>query len=311
MRQAIVSALNQTVPARVIVVEDCGPDTTLQEFVKHEFGDQVEYFRNPRRRGLFGNWNACMEYCRTPWLSILHDDDYLAPGFVEAMLALHREVPGCGLYFGKFTVVNKQGQVLPEWERPPLPAPWLNVSLPDVLFVTPFAFAGQLFRVERAQALGGFRATSQYCGDWEMWSKLIAHYGAARTRENVAFTRSHAGPERETNKVHQAGKVFGLTFVQRKRILALLRQRGTPALFDRRADQSKCPLPIMLLVEYGADMSRRLLSYNVGLMLISQPPHWRYALFQSLVRVLGTSFVRLVSQTRNRVHRMGGRVLRV
>ena len=82
LRQAVASALDQTVPVRVIVVEDCGPDPTLEAFVRKEFGSRIEYFRNQRRRGIFGNWNACMDLCQTAWLSILHDDDYLAPGFV-------------------------------------------------------------------------------------------------------------------------------------------------------------------------------------------------------------------------------------
>src|SRR5580658_7936336 len=82
---AIRSALAQTIPVKVIVVEDCG-DPALRDFVLREFGSRIEYFRNPRNRGLFDNWNACLEYCRTPWISILHDDDLLHPIFVETML---------------------------------------------------------------------------------------------------------------------------------------------------------------------------------------------------------------------------------
>src|SRR6266545_4186650 len=94
LAQAITSALDQTVPVRVIVVEDCGPDPTLESFVKQHFGSRVRYFRNPRRRGLFDNWNACVELCRTAWLSILHDDDFLAPCFVESMLELSEKSHG-------------------------------------------------------------------------------------------------------------------------------------------------------------------------------------------------------------------------
>src|SRR5207237_4074220 len=81
LREAIASALDQKFPVRVIVLEDCGPDPGMQSFVEQEFGTRVEYIRNPRRRGLFDNWNACLEHCRTGWLSILHDDDMLTPAF--------------------------------------------------------------------------------------------------------------------------------------------------------------------------------------------------------------------------------------
>ena len=48
---AIRSALNQTVPVKVIVVEDCGLDSSIRNLIVGEFGNRIEYFRNPRNRG--------------------------------------------------------------------------------------------------------------------------------------------------------------------------------------------------------------------------------------------------------------------
>src|SRR6266516_5471875 len=175
LKQSISSALDQSVPVGVMVVEDCGPDGGVEAFVRQEYGSRIEYFRNPRRRGLFGNWNACMEYCRTPWLSICHDDGYLAQYFVEAMLKLHRQAPNVGLYFGRTTMVDEAGTVMPDYADPDfdhlsplmgqMQVPWRPVELEQVLFVTPFPFPGQLFRVGYARALGGFRESSVYTGD--------------------------------------------------------------------------------------------------------------------------------------------------
>src|SRR5690348_365670 len=123
LKQAIGSALNQTVPVRVIVVEDCGPDAGMEAFVREEFGSRIEYFRNPSRRGLFDNWNACLDYCKTPWLSILHDDDFSAPTFVESILELSQHAPDCGLYFGQVITVDEPGKVLGP-TRPQLKNRW-------------------------------------------------------------------------------------------------------------------------------------------------------------------------------------------
>src|SRR5690242_20779256 len=95
LQQSVGSALNQTFPVQVTVVEDCGPDRTIQDYVRKHFGNRVRYFRSPRRRGIFGNWNACIEQCTTPWLSILHDDDYLKPNFIAAMLELNLHARDC------------------------------------------------------------------------------------------------------------------------------------------------------------------------------------------------------------------------
>src|SRR4051812_6221590 len=67
---ALQSALDQTTPVKVIVVEDCSPNPRLRETVLARFGNRLTYFRNPSNRGLSDNWNACLEYCDTPWLSI-------------------------------------------------------------------------------------------------------------------------------------------------------------------------------------------------------------------------------------------------
>jgi len=105
--EAIGSALAQSVPVSVIVVEDCGPDPGMRDYIQDRFGGRIRYFRNPRNRGLFDNWNACMEYSRTPWLSILHDDDRLHPWFIEEMIALHEFDAGTDQ--NAFVVRTKRG----------------------------------------------------------------------------------------------------------------------------------------------------------------------------------------------------------
>lgn len=294
--QAIESALNQTAPVRVIVVEDCGPDPALEEFVKSRFGSRIHYFRNARRRGIFGNWNACMDLCKTEWLSILHDDDYLAPNFIEAMLDLHRQIPDCGLYFGQTMIVDHLGEPLPQPTTLAFSSPSKRVQLTDVLFITPFPFPGHIFRTQNARDQGGFRESSLYCGDWEMWSRLIAFYGGAQTSLIVAFNRGHAGPERGTSQIYRTGRLYPLTFVQRKRNLRLLRNAGTQMPFDRRQGPDGLQIPTRMLLCHGTTMSPRVLRYNVKLFLLSSPPHPGYALFQLGARLFGVPFVKIASR---------------
>jgi glycosyltransferase involved in cell wall biosynthesis len=297
LKQAIASALEQKAKARVIVVEDCGPDPEMEQFVRGEFGATIDYFRNEKRRGLFDNWNACLERCRTPWLSILHDDDFLSPDFAQAMIELSRNAPNCGLYYGEALVVNDQGQPVACGARPPLRTPWRRVKLEENIEITPFGFPGHVFRVDSARKLGGFRASSQYCGDWEMWSALIAHYGAAQTSTLVAYQRSHDGPERGTNKIIRNGRLRPLTFVQQKRIVRMLREQGQPARFDRAEFLKKSPMSVSYLLQYGATLSPRLLRYHAGLLLRSTaPPSLPWALFRKATQVFGVPFVKAASK---------------
>jgi glycosyltransferase involved in cell wall biosynthesis len=300
LKQAVGSAVNQSVPVRVVVVEDCGPDPTLESFVKSAFGSRIEYIRNPRRRGLFGNWNACMDVCATEWLSILHDDDYLAPGFIEAMMELSSHAPGPALYFGQTVIVDEQGQPTDENPLRPVQGPWQRIGLQDILYLTPFPFPGQLFKTSAAKEAGGFRETSYFCGDWEMWGQLIAREGSAQTAKVVAYKRGHDLWDKGTNAVVRSGRHLPTSFIQQKRVLALL-PAHSKITFDRAAYHSWNPLSVRFLLRYGASLRPRLLAYHVRLLLLSRPPHWRYALFQQCVRIAGVGFVKRASVVWNRL----------
>lgn len=297
VKQAVASALAQTMPVRVMVVEDCGPDPTLEGFVKGEFGSRIDYVRNPKRRGLFGNWNACVELCRTEWISILHDDDLLAPNYVEAMISLSSEAPGRALYFGLTTVVDEHGAPTSSRPQVHLSGHWVERGLSDVLY-GPFWFPGHLFPVTTAKRLGMFRETSFFCGDWEMWAKLLAEGGGAQINEEVAFVRDHGDPSKETNKIVRAGRQYPLAYVQHKRVLALLPE-GARMKFDRTQFVSRSPLPTRFLLRFGDSLSPRMLNYHVRLLLLCKAPHLRYAVFKQLARLGGARFVRFMSKVWN------------
>src|SRR5262245_35961819 len=42
LEHAIESALNQTVPVKVMVVEDCGPDLAMRPFIESKYGSRIE-----------------------------------------------------------------------------------------------------------------------------------------------------------------------------------------------------------------------------------------------------------------------------
>jgi len=192
VQEAIRSALVQTVPVKVVVVEDCGSDSSIRNLIVGKFGNRIEYFRNPRNRDLFDNWNACMEYCRTPWLSILHDDDLLHPNFVETMLALAKDAPDRALYFGRSANLTEDGEI-----HPAPPASWRGnwhgldvIQLADECFVW---FPGQLIRAGAVREVGGFRPVSYFTGDWDMWLRLTLRFDAAQSATEVSAVRSHYG----------------------------------------------------------------------------------------------------------------------
>jgi glycosyltransferase involved in cell wall biosynthesis len=293
--QAIESALNQTIPAKVIVLEDCGPDTGLRDFVQKSFGEKIGYFRNPQRRGLFDNWNACIELCTTPFLSILHDDDFLHPNFLAAMLDLMNKFPGRGLYFGRTNTVDENGKLLSSG-YPPMEQESRSVALRDFALNNALMFPGQLMNLESAKAVGGFRKTSLYCGDYEMWAKLTARFGAAQTSQIVSSIRTHRDWTRGTSQVERSGKISGLIFIQQKRIAAMLKHSESPWKFDRRQLLNGYQFSAKYLIRNAKFFSPRILKYNYMLLMDSQSRDFFHLAFKTLAKVLGPGFLRWISR---------------
>src|SRR6185369_15637274 len=68
-------------PDRVVVLDNCSTDQTPQ--IVSDFKSlNVEFIRNPKDLGLFGNFNRCLDFAQeTDHLHILHADDLVAPEF--------------------------------------------------------------------------------------------------------------------------------------------------------------------------------------------------------------------------------------
>ncbi len=294
IRSAIAQQKDGTHP-KVIVVEDCGPNPQIREAVAAEFAGKVGYHRNSYRRGLFDNWNACLELSRTPWLCILHDDDFLEPNFVDAMIELAEAAPGRALYYGACHVIDDRDKRIEE-RQVPRQFCWSELDLMSWARYDPVCFPGQLFNVPSALALGGFRASSRYCADWEMWFKLAATHGAAATNRVVANYREHRATSRGTTAVDVSGRKYALVNAQRKRHLAWLRKTRPTVRFDRRALQKRDPMPVRFLLENAHGFSPLMLRYNAGLLLRSGSPHLRHLFFRALAALFTWRIFRFLSK---------------
>ncbi|MGD1860715.1 MAG: glycosyltransferase family 2 protein [Leptolyngbyaceae cyanobacterium] len=91
LKRAIDSALNQTVPCEIIVVDDASEDGT-DSYVR-SLGDRVIYHRNQKNLNHAGSVNAGVEIATGDWIKFLDDDDYLAENCIEKMTAAIAQNP--------------------------------------------------------------------------------------------------------------------------------------------------------------------------------------------------------------------------
>jgi len=95
LRRAILSALGQTYPhVRVCVYDNASGDETEAVVRKLALQDsRVRYHRHQENIGSYPNFNFGIREVTTPYLSLLSDDDVLAPGFYEQAVQAFERYP--------------------------------------------------------------------------------------------------------------------------------------------------------------------------------------------------------------------------
>jgi len=160
---------------QIEVVDDCSPHGTPVELVRRIAGDRVAVHREPKNNGMAGIWNRCIERARGEWVHILHQDDFVLPGFYVAMQkgACDSRV---GALFCRHAEINPEGHWLRishlHREFAGLPDAWHEKITVHQLIQCPAIV------VRRAvyEHVGGFRPELRYTLDWEMWQRIAAQY---------------------------------------------------------------------------------------------------------------------------------------
>lgn len=98
IEQTLESLAKQTMPPDRVIVCDDGSNDQTEEIVRGFKGLKCEWLPNPKRLGLFGNFNRCLDLAdQAEYLQILHADDTLAPDFYKTMTSVLEDCRGLGL----------------------------------------------------------------------------------------------------------------------------------------------------------------------------------------------------------------------
>jgi glycosyltransferase involved in cell wall biosynthesis len=111
--RTLQSIARQTLkPDRVVVLDNCSTDRT-EEIVKGFKDLPVEWLRNPKDLGLFGNFNRCLDFAdQADYLQILHADDELQPEFYEVMTGVLADCDGRGMAWCLDERIDERNQTL-------------------------------------------------------------------------------------------------------------------------------------------------------------------------------------------------------
>lgn len=201
LKQALESVLQQGIaPAdlQLEVISD-GPPHPIQdelaELVRSVSGGSVPFFRHPANAGHPGIFNVCLERARGHWIHLLHDDDWVAPGFYEALRNGFSTAPEAGAAFCRHLIVDENGKTLEisklERDEPGIVPEWLHRIGVSCRLQTPSIV------VKRAayEQVGGYCPQARSAFDWEMWQRLAVSFPFWFEPRPLAAFRRHSASE--------------------------------------------------------------------------------------------------------------------
>jgi len=209
LKQCLESVLAAAIPAdrmQIAVVDDSTSNFNVESEVRAIAGDRVEYHRNPANLGMAGNWNRCIALARGDLVHILHDDDYVSPGFYSGIDALAAKFPQASVYFSRILLVDAGGSIT--WVSPRLTSfEGYSRDAGPLLYRCDVRFPAVVARREAYGRTGGFEASMRMTLDWDMWVRLIDDGGAAAVDAALAYYRRHE--HAATSRYFRDGTYFG------------------------------------------------------------------------------------------------------
>jgi len=106
VRRAIDTALEQTVPCEVVLV-DHGSTDNIGDVVRR-YGNRIRYVRRDRDQGAIAAWRDGIEQASAEFVHITYDDDWLQPTFAERCERLLR--PDVAFVYTRATVHDPNGK---------------------------------------------------------------------------------------------------------------------------------------------------------------------------------------------------------
>jgi GT2 family glycosyltransferase len=180
LERALRSVLAQVRPGMQIAVvadrHDAATSAQLRALIESIPGalEQVELHELPSRVGHPQIFNECLDRARGDWIHILHDDDWVHPGFYAAMEEGIEQAPDVGAAFARQELQSGKGRIASWVERES--AGVIDKWLDRIAAECRVEFSAMTVRRSVFEELGGFCREIGSAFDWEMWQRIAVHH---------------------------------------------------------------------------------------------------------------------------------------
>ena len=192
---ALQSVLTQA-PSRevmqIAVVDDASPSRRVEQLVRSiDPHGRVDLLPQSDRFGRGGNWNRSIALARGHLVHLLHQDDYVLPGFYRQIERAFATAPGIGMAFCRSRIVDGDNRLIKIASRhrwlPGVLCNWLPTIAQRQRVQTPAAVVAR----STYEAIGGYRTDLCHALDWEMWVRIAASLRVWYEPQPLATYRRH------------------------------------------------------------------------------------------------------------------------
>ncbi|MBP8275065.1 MAG: glycosyltransferase family 2 protein [Acidobacteria bacterium] len=187
LKAAVDSAMAQTRPVRVVIMDDASTDDTqaVVAALVARYPD-LQCHRAPTARGPSATRNAATAIVDTAWVVFLDADDWLEPTFVERAEAWSDRHPDADVVTTDMTVYRNGRN--PFVVATGTPRSWLDLTRRNVVLQT------SLMRRSMVLAVAGYDSTLEPFEDWDFWIRALkSGYTISRLPGAHVHRREHGG----------------------------------------------------------------------------------------------------------------------
>jgi glycosyltransferase involved in cell wall biosynthesis len=201
IKYALDSAVNQTVKCRILVVDNNSPHDDFKAIVESYNSPLIAYIKTKETVPQDENFNNCIRFCETPWLTILHDDDMLHCQYVEMA---QRIISRYSFGIGGFAVTCSVGPNI--WEGisqvTTLTDDIKKVKESFFYFNQLSPFVGVTINRDKALKISGFDASLHPVADFDFWYRMSTNFTMLYVNQMLAYYR--ISPTQSTNHLIDA-----------------------------------------------------------------------------------------------------------
>jgi glycosyltransferase involved in cell wall biosynthesis len=203
LAEAIESVLQQTCgDFELLIADDCSTDNSAEIAAGYAARDKrVVYWRNESNKGLFANYNACIERASGEFIKPFAQDDILQSTMLSKQIELFGSFPDVRLVSTAKQWIDERGTTIKQFRQFPetTVVPGIEVILYNLAQLTNWVGEPSTVMFRRIHAGAGFDTRYYHYGDIEYWFRIVEGGSFCYLAEPLCSFRRHKESSTTTN----------------------------------------------------------------------------------------------------------------